>query len=516
MLAPDEGVAGQGDVPSCGLDRVLQSDTGRCILCSRVCEQCGHPVRSAQNRLCRDCRNKARRIAAQQPCPRCGKPGYLRETTGWCGPCSHPGSPKKPPRVCSECGQMRRHAGLGLCSSCWQKHPGRPFIRGEHLRERLPEPPVWLGEFVAHVAARHCVARACGFVTDLGRLLEDEHSNSPQALMERARRPGRSMGSFARALEDFFTRRGLALPTDQAERLAAGRRRRRVEAVPEPLRSAVSAFDADRMRSQERARRAGTRPRSNHTLETALATMRDLALFLVTERGKGAWALVDVHDLEAFLATLPKARKRRLIVLRQFFRFARARKLLLVDPTLTLSAKESNGFRGQTLTLDQQRELFRRWTTDEHVHPHEALVGILALLHGASSLESRMLQVIDVDAQTRTVQLGKRPHPVPLDPASWAVLERCLAHRLSWRTDNPHVMVTKGTKAGRSPASTAYLSHVLDDCGFPPRMIRSTRLVDLVNTMDPKLVAAAFGMDPQATLIYLADHVDEGRLLSRE
>lgn len=73
-------------------------------------------------------------------------------------------------------------------------------------------------------------------------------------------------------------------------------------------------------------------------------------------------------------------------------------------------------------------------------------------------------------------------------------------------------MVTKGTKAGRGPASTAYLAHVLDDCGFPPRMVRSTRLVDLVNTMDPKLVAAAFGMDPQATLIYLPDHVDPGRL----
>ncbi|MCX5265932.1 hypothetical protein [Streptomyces sp. NBC_00199] len=43
-------------------------------------------------------------------------------------------------------------------------------------------------------------------------------------------------------------------------------------------------------------------------------------------------------------------------------------------------------------------------------------------------------------------------------------------------------------------------------------MIRSTRLVDLVNTMDPKLVASAFGMDPQATLIYLADHADPGRL----
>jgi hypothetical protein len=122
------------------------------------------------------------------------------------------------------------------------------------------------------------------------------------------------------------------------------------------------------------------------------------------------------------------------------------------------------------------------------------------------------LKITDIDAAAQTVRLGKRPHPVPLDPASWTVLERCLDHRAKWPTANPHVMVTKGTKAGRSPASTAYVSHVLDDCGYPPRMIRSTRLVDLVNTMDPKLVAAAFGMDPQATLIYLADHIYSGRL----
>ncbi|MFF0043362.1 hypothetical protein ACFYRG_45510 [Streptomyces mirabilis] len=74
------------------------------------------------------------------------------------------------------------------------------------------------------------------------------------------------------------------------------------------------------------------------------------------------------------------------------------------------------------------------------------------------------------------------------------------------------MMVPGQTKSGRGPASTAYVSQVLDACGFPPRMIRGTRLVDLVNTMDPKLVAAAFGMDPEATMIYLADHVDPGRL----
>ncbi|MEV6197555.1 hypothetical protein AB0M19_34775 [Streptomyces sp. NPDC051920] len=204
--------------------------------------------------------------------------------------------------------------------------------------------------------------------------------------------------------------------------------------------------------------------------------------------------------------------KRRLVVLGQFLRFARSQKIVLVDPSHGLTAQGPNGFSGATLTLDQQRVLFRRWTTEPAVHPHEALLGMLALLHGASSREARMLQTADLDPRAQTAQLGDRPHPVPLDPASWAVLERCLAHREAQRTDNPHVMVTRQTKSGRQPASTAYVSHVLHACGFPPRMIRCTRLLDLVNTMDPKLVAAAFGMDPEATMIYLANHVDTGRL----
>jgi hypothetical protein len=53
---------------------------------------------------------------------------------------------------------------------------------------------------------------------------------------------------------------------------------------------------------------------------------------------------------------------------------------------------------------------------------------------------------------------------------------------------------------------------VLDPCGVPPRTLRSTRLIDLVNTMDLKLVAAVFGMDAESVMIYLADHVDDIRL----
>ncbi|MFJ7249909.1 hypothetical protein ACIQWA_35455 [Kitasatospora sp. NPDC098652] len=98
---------------------------------------------------------------------------------------------------------------------------------------------------------------------------------------------------------------------------------------------------------------------------------------------------------------------------------ARSKRIVLVDPARTLTAKEANGFRGRTLALDQQRELFLRWTTDEHLYPHEALLGMLALLHGASSSEVPMLQIDHVDPVARTFRLGERPHPVPLDPASW-------------------------------------------------------------------------------------------------
>ncbi|MDV7084026.1 site-specific integrase [Rhodococcus opacus] len=302
------------------------------------------------------------------------------------------------------------------------------------------------------------------------------------------------------------------MPTDHSAQLARGRRQRRIDAVPEPLRPAVTGFADSLLRARERARRAGTRPRSDQTIEAALATMRDLGLFLNAERGKNDWATVHVDDVKAFLAALPRARKRRLTVLRQFFRFARTHRTVLVDPTTGLAGKDPKGFRGRTLTLDQQRSVFRRWTTDPAVHPHESLVGILALLHGASSRETRFLRCSDIEHRRQAVWLGNRPNPVPLDPASWAVLTRCLAHRDRQSTANPHVIVTKGTKAGHAQASTAYLSHVLDDCGYSPRMIRSTRLVDLVNTLDPKLVAAAFGLDPQTALIYLADYVDAGRL----
>lgn len=399
-----------------------------------------------------------------------------------------------------------------MCGRCWQRHPDRPFVRGQTLTATLAEPPDWLDAFVAHLAASHCPGRATRLITKLSGLLADQHPNHPQSVLERARRSGRSIGPLARALETFFTDRGLAMATDQAERLAAGRRQKRIDATPASMRAVVSEFAGFMLHARERARRAGTRPRTDHTIEAALAIVRDLARFLDSQRGKQEWSHVDVSDIEEFLAEQPGTRARRLTVLGQFFRFARTRRVLLVDPTRGLSAKRYRGFRGSTLTITQQRGLFRRWSADPSAHPHEGLVGLLAMLHGASSAELRLLQVDDIHASDRSIRLGNRPHLVPLDPVSWTALHRALDHRDRLSTNNPHVIVTRGTKADRRPASTAFLSHVLDPCGLPAKALRTTRLADLVNTMDPKLVAAAFGMRPEGAMIYLADHLDDSRL----
>ncbi|MEE1750987.1 hypothetical protein [Streptomyces sp. SP18CS02] len=62
------------------------------------------------------------------------------------------------------------------------------------------------------------------------------------------------------------------------------------------------------------------------------------------------------------------------------------------------------------------------------------------------------------------------------------------------------MIVTRITKGSRVPASTAYVSHLLDPCGVSSRALRCTRLAHLVCTLDPKLVAAALGMDAEGVM----------------
>ena len=513
--AADREAAHRANCPGCGAFRRLAADTGRCTTCSRTCIDCGHMVRFTNADRCRACRRRHEAAETKRQCPRCGRLGLTRAATGWCGPCSRPAPTPLPPRPCAVCGaQAPKREGL-LCGRCWQRHPDRARNQADNLAASLQDPPWWLGDFADFAAERYCMGRVCVMVAALGRLLRDDHSTNPQALLERSRRPGRSAGALARTLEDFFVHHDLAFALDQPARLAAGRRQRRVDGTPESLRPAVKLFCEHLVRSRERARRAGTHPRADSTTESALAIVRDLARFCVDESAKTDWATVQSADIEAFINQQPRNRRRRLGAARQFFRWARRNKIVLIDPTVAVTLTPRRGFTGATLTIDEQRRLFRRWTSgDDGVHPHEALAGLLALLHAVTGAELRTLRVADVNVRDQTLRVVGRPHPVPLDPASTAAIEACLTHRAGLGTRNPHLIVTKVTKPRMTSASPAYTTHLLDAVAVNAKTLRSTRLVDLLISLDPKVVAEALGMNADGLVGYLTGSVDVDRLLA--
>jgi hypothetical protein len=133
-------------------------------------------------------------------------------------------------------------------------------------------------------------------------------------------------------------------------------------------------------------------------------------------------------------------------------------------------------------------------------------------VHAATTQEIRHLTVTSIDTAASAVHLPGRPQPTPLDPWSWAAVRRCIEHRRSLNTDNPHLLVTRVTKATRVPADSGYVKDAVAPAGVRPRILRSSRLLAMVNTADPKLVSAAFGMTRDAVTAYLADRVDPTRL----
>jgi site-specific recombinase XerD len=500
----------KNECPGCGKTKKLDQITGKCALCSRTCVRCGGKIGRVGREICRLCLVKDQWANAQQRCPRCGKSGRIRAATGWCGHCSHPGRTANPDDACRACGLVTHLEGEGLCLPCYTKSPHRIIVRAGNLAAQLSDPPPWLSGFAGYLVPRHNATAACQMITDTGRLLRDGGPAQPQSLLERAVARG---GPLGRALEDFFTSHGLALSPDHAERRAAARRQRRLDAIPTALRPAAIAFSEHELAGRRRAQHAGTRPPDHNTIEGHLTSVRDLARFLTTSRGIADWPTVNTGDIEAFLATQPSTAAHRLAGLRRFFRFAVRRRMILTDPAKTVTIAQPQGFRGPSLTRDQQRELFRRWTSSrDDVHPHEALTGLLALIHGATTQEIRHLTVEAISPAAQAINLPGRPQPTPLDLWTWTALQRCLTHRQALNSTNPHLLVTLQTKATRAPASDGYIKNTLAPAGIRPRILRSSRLLALVNTTDPKLVAIAFGMTGDAVTAYLPDRVDPTRL----
>jgi len=476
------------------------------------CPDCGERGRHYARGRCRRCYWRAKREAEKQQCPGCGERARLRTIASGprCWRCRRREAPRKrpTPRSCRCCGELRRHVAHGLCCACYQRDFATvgAWVQGASTRLAGRE-PAWFGALAEHLSER-CAAAVClRHLRRIERALGARHARPVEllaAVTDRGR-SGRGPGGTARLLEAFLVERGLLLAGDERGRLAAGRRQRRLDRCPAALRPALERYLASLLRANERARRRGEPPLADHTIERRVDALAGFAAHLL-DAGVRDWAAASRVHVETFLQNRRDIGSR-VASLRDFFRWARRERLVLTDPTRGVRHRPAPGFAGRTLPLARQAELARRWTAGE-CHPHEALVGLLALLHAASPRELRALTLDDIDRESRTLRLGARRHPVPLDPLSANALDRCLAHRQALPTQNPHVIVTRCTRAHRTSASTAYLSHVLDPAGVSPRVLRQTRLVDLTHRIDPRLVANAIGITPEGALHYFNGSIE--------
>jgi DNA-binding Xre family transcriptional regulator/site-specific recombinase XerD len=482
---------------------------------------------------CTDC-GTVTELHARGRCRRCYGAHRRRLGTRSCAGCASPGPPGLPPTVVTAASSAAIHAraapqpcgSAGTAASCAPSRSGslRPLLpAGPGPSPRLRPAPGRSADRPALLAWRlRCVLdpaalqRPRGHAVATPRPAAGEHPRTVTdggAPGRRRRRSGRPAAAPRAG--------GLWGPGRSAAAQRPGRLDRQSPANaapardPEPFGALAARFNTAQQADQQRARRAGTKPRAERTLEINLIAIQDPARFLAARRPEiGGWEQVSVGDVEAFLATLrPSHRARQLAGLRAFFRHARTAKAILADPTRDLRANSNLAFAGRVLTVGQQRALYHRWTAQAaRLHPGEPVAGLLLLLHGASVAEPHHLRTDDLDLGAGQVRMPGRPYPTPLDPATQTALQRLLTHRATQPGSSQYLLVNRHTGVSGQPVRTGWLERLLKPAGVSPQLLRVTRLAHLVTTTDPVLVAAAFGVRRNAPAHYLADHVDRARL----
>jgi hypothetical protein len=477
---------------------------------SRVCLDCPAPVKLRARVRCHVCHRKAERAALKRPCLTCGALRHL-QPGDQCATCTRAATPRQAAKTisCRVCARQLPDAGHGLCGRCVQADPDRPFRYAASMAARMAPAPQWWPALASFTAARRHPGGAIAVLRELARVLIAEPGLTPRHLLSRISIGGSA--ATARALEMFFTSHGMTLPRDETTQREDARNEHYLRPIDTALADAVVRFHQAQLQEQQRLRRVGRQVLSDITLTARLRVLRDLAVHLAARRQITGWAEVTTADLEAFLAHANNHRHQQTYVLRRFFTWARRHKLILINPTRRLTLGPQPAFTGTVLELATQRTLFHRWNSTT-TFAHERLTGLLALLHAASNAQIRDLTVDDIDDTARTVALTGRPFPTPLDPATWDALQACRLHRKAMHTLNPHILVTRVTSGRHTAADSSYLTRTLAPAGTTPAICRQTRLTQLVTDLDPKLAAAALGMNNGGLVRYLADNVAQDRL----
>jgi site-specific recombinase XerD len=414
------------------------------------------------------------------------------------------------PRRCIRCGVNRIPSPVrfGLCVDCAMPEPERVLVwLGNRPAETAAEMPPWFVA-VASEWAQSCQHQPTVAIRHLRRV--------ETAVLEVGVRPDRVLQALdcepkyrpaRRLLQEYFVRNGMLAADDPADHRAR-RRHKHLDRIDPRLRPAIARYVDNLDTQNHRADLYGMPRLTDRTIEYQLKGLRQFAEHLA-EQGITDWATVATGDIERYLQ---RDIDRTVCTLKAFFKFARRRRLVLTDPAKPLKRQQHKGYRGRLLTVQQQRELLDRWRRDD-IDPRERAVGCLCLLHAASNSEVRHLHASHVAADLTTVKLGKRPNMVPLDPVTADALSACLTQRGELNTTNPHLLIAPQTRLHDDPCSANLLSILLRKAGVTPQVLRATRLTDLTQRLDPRVVAEALGINKGTALHYVIGAVDREKIV---
>ena len=255
--------------PGCGIRTALVTETGRCVLCSRRCRDCGGKVRFRGEVVCRPCQSvstgsgevdvpalRQARLSAGSP------PGGADLVRA--------GRPKDPPGSARTAVNYAATLGAACAGDAGSAIP-TGFVRGETLAARLVEPPDWLRSIrgssgcVPVPGPRMCADHRTGAA------LLPETILQPSAAVARAVPPPGPLGGIAgTSAGSLLHRTWLAIVTDQSTDLPPGVDRT-ASMPPTGMRLGVSVrrFHGQRPRTRPPCRH---RPHTDRTIETALAS----------------------------------------------------------------------------------------------------------------------------------------------------------------------------------------------------------------------------------------------------
>ncbi len=447
-------------------------------------------------------------------CSQCGKPISWLNKEPLCQACylNRVG-------ICRECGKERRLRGW-ICRTCESHRRARNYLSRVRiiLREKSTPADQQLHEYLHYLessygnqprAIYYALWPIVNFMRD-GHLTPGMSWTEVDALRTRGR-TGRQRAALRRYLE-FMTAQGLG-PSFQDAQWDA-RMRRVLESFPSQFQKEVVLYQRFL---------ATTRQLQRWTIYLALVDLRRFFTWAGEFAHVPGCHAISGHLVRAYLAGRHQSLAQRswakeARAIRDFFRWAKRKRLVFVNPTLGLKIGVPDTLM-VGISIEQQRWLSTRWF-DPEADPLEAAAGLLALAHGMSPTELIALRVADLDPESRQISLLNRPMSIRLSTQVFAILCRYLEHRrqMTHGSKNPYFFVNRlsirqGTSVGQRYLSVYLHKRALGKIGCTLQQLRVSYLVDVAASGRIK-VLEYLGLKHGGSKHYLASTM--GGLISRQ